>query len=527
MENNTDNKTLKSIATKPPLITPFIIAELDTMVVSNNDLYRFNGRYYEPIPDTDLIRYIYLFYLKNGLDDKYSTTRANEILAIMKVSPQIATVKEFDVYDNIINLENGILDLDTMILSPHSPQIYTTYSIDVPYDSTQVDAPIFTRFIQGLFAESGNWEEGYVYDEKMVENTLRLCGYLLYPKITKEGLYLFIGTGSNGKSVLCDNVLRMFFGNKFISSMNFNIMGDENSKERTPLLYSRVNICAEEKGGAVASEEIKRISSGQYISVHVKYKEYPVEIKARTKLVALLNNMLYFNDTSNGIFRRLFMFHFKNQFVSEGQYAREIDPTSRRIFKKANVEMLNRGFQQEKSAILNIFLDALYRFKNDGWEFVDAKNLTDLLEEYKEGADTVGTWLLRNYKYEKNAKTRVIDLYSEFREYYDRNFGDKKFTYSMITLSKRIKDMFRIPSKLEWVKDGERRIKYTIYEIRKKRPGEDEDDSGEIERLLSEFAGSDINEDGVLNPGAERVSGQNETEEISPEEVTPAQDRLI
>ena len=105
---------------------------------------------------------------------------------------------------------------------------------------------------------------------------------------------------------------------------------------------NKLNICSEEKGGQIDSEELKRIISGDQVSIQRKYQNGASELIPKTKIVVAVNNMPYFNDTTFGTIRRLIMFHFRNRFVSEADYKNEEDPEKFRIFKRVDKFFLEK-----------------------------------------------------------------------------------------------------------------------------------------------------------------------------------------
>lgn len=425
---------------KPQLLFPFLVDDFSDFAYFDKDLYKFNGKCYEPFTDLMMDRYIRNFYVQNNIDNKYTTSRARELKAMMKFDPGIC-ISDFDEYDNLVNLNNGIYNYDTKLLFNHSKDYKFTYTLNINYNPLALDCPNFMRFLQGCFANSGNWEDGYEYDEDTVENIIRLCGYLLYPRNTIEGIFIFLGEGSNGKSVLMD-VLRMFFPSKYITNLSLNTISNEDGFQREKLIRSRINFCTEQKGGSINSEELKKVASGEGITVQRKFNE-ALDFKSHTKIVVSANNMPYFNDTTHGILRRLYMFSFKNRFVNKAEFEKERDHTKRRIFMQMEKDSLMSKLISEKEAIFNLFLGGLERLREAGWQFIETKNMQEIKKEYKEGSDAIGTWLAANYDYHKDGFLLVDDLYNDFREWYYMNYG-KATTYSNMAVSKKIKNIYRL-----------------------------------------------------------------------------------
>jgi putative DNA primase/helicase len=518
--------TISKLINKPALVIPFLIEELERVVLFGKSLYVFNGVHYEYMDPNVVSRIIFNFFLKYGVEDKYSASKDKEFLHLMSVSPQVPRVTNFDDYENMICVRNGVLDLSTYLLHPHSPDFYFTYFVDVDYMPAEIDCPTFMRFLQGLFASSGSWEEGYRYNEDMVENVLRLGGYILHPQLTMEKLFLFLGTGSNGKSMMLD-IFKSLYPQKFTTSLSLSTIAQESSAERIQLMTSRLNIASESRGDAVDAEEIKKIVSGEAISIKRKFMD-PIDIKPKTKLIIASNSMPYFNDTSYGINRRLTIFSFKNRFVpATDLISDKIIYNRSNIYAQIPKTILWDALEREKSAILNQFLDALLRLKDDKWQFVDCADLNAAIDEYKEGADTLGNWLASNFKYDANSMVELSAIFEEYRQYYYENFGDKKFNYSTSSLSRKIKEMYRVES-LRVKGMGDRGlVRTTVFNLVKYDKYADKESDEILIRLESardiraEQGGSPDVSDGRDNSGGEENRQASIFSPIEPDSLSP------
>ncbi len=460
-EGNERERAIKMTGGKPTLVFPYLVDDFSNFAYFDKDLYQFNGTNYEPFTEMMMDRHIRNFYVQNGLENKYSVAKARELKAMIKFDPNIQ-IAQFDDYDHLVNLNNGIYNYDTKELIPHSKEYKFTYKLDVNYDKYRTECPTFTRFLEGCFADSGNWNDGYIYDKDTVENIIRLCGYLLYPRNTIEGLFIFLGEGSNGKSVLMD-VLRMFFPDKYITNLSLNTISNEDGFQREKLIRSRINFCTEQRGGSINAEELKKVASGEGITVQRKFNE-AFDFRSHTKIVVSANNMPYFNDNTYGILRRLYMFSFKNKFVTKKDYDKETHHARKRIFLQAEKNSLLDKLKEEKEAIFNLFLDGLERLKNDEWQFIDTVNMSEIKREYIEGSDTLSTWINNNFIQGTEDHYEFIsteDIYNEFKNWYYSNFG-KNTTYSALAMVKKLRSIFRLGEPERMMINGRRITGYNL-----------------------------------------------------------------
>lgn len=423
------------------------IKQSEPIIVSNEELYIWNRKFYERITQTLAHKLIMKFFQTNNILPAWKHAKAEEMIKAIKYFPTIKDIEKMDDYDNLMNLDNVIVNLDTQEALPHSSDYYFSYAISVEYNIAEQDHPNFSKFLTELFmTPSGP-------DIDTIRLIIFIMAYLIYPQIKIPKMFVFLGIGANGKSVLIE-IIKMFFPKKYVTSISLGIISSSESFARNSLAYSKLNITTEEKvGKKIESEEIKKVVSGEQIPIRKLYNE-PIEIYPATKLLLSTNDFFYLNDNSDGAFRRLCIIEFKNKFMNKDDYDAEIDPKARSIYLSHMEEEILSGIAKEKSAIFNTLLSYIASLKKNCWQLPQTKNSKEILAEYKAGADTLGTWLVDNYKIAdfSPSEPRAIslnELLDEFKLYYEINFPGKRFGYSVNALSKKIKQLFRV--------DGERR----------------------------------------------------------------------
>jgi P4 family phage/plasmid primase-like protien len=455
--------------TNPVYLSMDFIGYADKMLILNDEVYIWNGKFYEAQKKSGLYRKLWDFFETKNILQHLRRGKADEIIELLKMNPKLKEVEELDNYETLINLNNCIYDFETDATLNRSDQFLFSYALDIDYDKTAVYHPTFDTFVQNLFRNKGH------RDEETEELLLYILAYLIYPKIKREALFMFLGGGENGKSILIE-IIKMFFPKKYVTSLSLNVMSNEDSFIRAELLHSRLNISTEQRASStqkVNSEEIKKISSGEDTTINPKHKE-PINFKPKTKIVVASNSFPYFNDTSHGIDRRLFMLDFKNKFLMPKEYAAEAalcDPAERSIYKAIPKDELFAGIQKEKPAIFNTLIKYLHKLRANGWQFPVTENSQSIKKEYNEGADTLGSWLKENYEVNHNIAylTSVLEILDEFNQYYRINYPSQKATsYSTQGVGRKIKDIFRIEGKREGKYIEGQQIKTTVYPIHKK-----------------------------------------------------------
>ena len=424
----------------------FLSSQKHPFVACNNELYKFNDKYYELLEDNVLGKMITKFFIDNESSSSWRPVLCQNIIQTIKYLPSIKNIKEFNNYDSLINISNGIYDFDKKKLSSHTPDKYFTSIVKVDYDSNNTDASGFIGILNDIFKNP----DGSV-DKKALYNILQIGGYLMYPKNKVKSLFLFFGTGSNGKGIVMEHAYKMFFDKHFISALSLNTLSKDESSSRKLLLTSRVNFATEQKAGDIESEELKKIVSGEDISIERKYQD-AMTFKPNTKIIVSANRLPRFKDTTYGTDRRLMMINFQNQFVSQKEYDRLRPVERERVFVAKDEDKLVGIMKKEKTAIFNLFIKALEDLRENNWRFNLSRSSESIFSEYKEDSDVVGTWLKDNYELSDSGALEVSFIFSDFNAWWRDNYGDKKGWVNTNLLGRSIKNIFRIKAGKEQVK---------------------------------------------------------------------------
>lgn len=431
------------------------------IVQANRHLYQYNGKHYELIDHFGIRQRFYEFASKGGFSSLFSSNRATEMYNTLLASPYIKET-EFDTYRNMICLRNGIIKFDTTGITryDHHEGLHFSTMIDADYEPNlgQKDCPRFMEFLRHCFTD-----ENDVVDEETVQQLLEIGGYLLYPQNKLRKMFIFLGEGSNGKSVLLD-VYKMMFPKQFVTSLTLQDLSSESVGVRSTILRSRLNISTEAKSNAVDAEEIKKIISGEQITVSQKFLE-AVDFIPFTKLLVASNTRPYFNDTTHAIERRLVFITFKNRYVPMHELQKTQFPKQNRVHLAADYDTLIATFAEEKNAILGAFAEKLKDKLQYGWNFIETANMLAAKEEYKESNDPVGTFIKNRYEPSNNefAYMTVQEVLDEYREWHKKNVSESSsLKLSTNSIGRKITEAFRIEGFRKYAKETGQVMCYNI-----------------------------------------------------------------
>lgn len=431
----------------------FLLKDNPNIVIYQETLYQYNGKCYDLITDKDLDRLYLSFCINHGIPGAFKNISL--VIRAFSVYPTIPVIEEMNEYPDFICLNNGILNIRTKELLPHDPKYYFDSFVNIDYIPSDNDCPAFKQYLFNTF--SG--------DKDTITNIIRLGGYLIDTSCKAERMFLFDGVGSNGKSVLI-NTFSLFFSKAQITPLSLDTMATNNF-DRELLIKSRVNLCAEQNKSYLPSEELKKIVTGDLMSVGRKFK-IPMVFNPKTKIVVACNGYPTFKDTTHALYRRLMLFKFRNVYLEQDEYDQLRDPVKVRAYIKD--KMLMDKIKSEKTAILNLFIEGLIDLRNNSYTFISTEESRLAMNAYKRDSDTVREFLEDNYEANELYQTPLSHVYNHYRDWYSRNVSSaNNLKFRSNEMGKRIKDIFNIESlgqKYIFNKDLGTNEKETMYPIR-------------------------------------------------------------
>ena len=294
----------------------------------------------------------------------------------------------FDSNSEILNLQNGLLDIHTMTLTPHSPDQYSITQLPVRFNQ-KAKCPRIIRFL------------GQVLKPKDVFTALELIGYCLYKTSKFEKAALCIGKGSNGKSTFL-RIIDHLLGSKNISHISLqDISGDRFASAG---LYGKLaNTFADLKSDKLVSTgNFKMLVSGDYIRAQKKFQN-PFEFQNYAKLIFSANEIPQSEDRTYAYFRRWIILFFEKVFEGDDN----------------DTELINKLITPEElSGLLNLALIALRQLIKDN-QFVQIDDIATIERDYNLNASTVERFLSEKCVVTNDREDYIIcrdlwDIYYKF-----------------------------------------------------------------------------------------------------------------
>lgn len=268
--------------------------------------------------------------------------------------------RELNADENIINFRNGILHLDTMELTPHTPDVFSSIQIPCDYKGEQA-TPKFDKFFNEF--TDGDKEKQQLLLEFVGAAISNVHGYRFRGSGNGNSLFL-VGEGCTGKSVLKRFVERLI-GEENCSN------GDLQDLEQRFGAYNIYNkrLYGNSDAGFMPIKELKifkQLTGGDSIMIEGKCRD-PFNYTFKGFLWFCCNQLPKFGgDRGEHVYNRIIPVACTHRVPQSERNAKLVD------------ELVNEG-----SGIIYKALTALKVAINNGYSFSVPQSSKQLLEAYK------------------------------------------------------------------------------------------------------------------------------------------------
>lgn len=291
----------------------------------------------------------------------------------------------FDTDKALLNFPNGMFNVETGQMTPHSRDHFSSIQMSYAYDP-KATCPRWNEFLESVTA--GDLQRHNLLQE--------MFGYCLTKDVRYQKCFCLIGEGANGKSVLL-SVLEAMVGSDNTSHIEIAFLNSD--FQRIKLFNSLVNICNDMKTDVSGTESFfKAIVAGDPINGCYKGEDF-VDFRPFCKMVFSANRMLTAREVDYSFLRRFCFIQFPIKYVDEPR-----EPNERKREPNITAELL-----KELPGIFNWALQGLKALREQG-RFTETGDQTQMVRELVVAAnplisfveDVVGngapTWTARQNK---------------------------------------------------------------------------------------------------------------------------------
>lgn len=286
--------------------------------------------------------------------------------------------KGMDAWPTLINLRNGVYNLEQEILLPHSPHWYLTTQLPFDYDPQNPPPPhpLWKRYRESTFVlpRSNN------YDDETDDLVQEAIGYSLTTDVGYHMSFWCMGEGRNGKGVLFHMLSQL--GGESATAVNINLL-KEDRYQLADLIGKRIALCSELNiADSVLTEDgtLKQLIAGDAMRVR-QIKERGEIMYPTAKFWLSGNRLPAVPDTSHGFWERVRVIPFNRQFSD-----REIDRTLKDVLAR-----------EALPAIFHYSLGGLRRLRTNG-RFTLPKQVAEATAQFRRESNTIGMFVEETYE---------------------------------------------------------------------------------------------------------------------------------
>lgn len=299
---------------------------------------------------------------QEGWDIKITAGLVSGVVTLLE-SDHFVDDTEIDQGDKYINLKNGLLNVESLTLEDHRPELYLTNQLSFSYDEAAA-CPTWLNFLKTSLVKPDTHEP----DWQLIEMLREAIGYSLTADTSMKASFWLIGKPDSGKSTLI-SFLRSMLG-----SLHTTIDLNQLASNRFMLASIAGKRCVtftEARVNSVLPDDIFKSIVGGSDEIYADVKNaQAISFVPKAKFWWAMNQMPRTTDRSGAVFNRLHAIPFNRSI-----------PRAERI---ANLlELLER----EKEGVFSWAMAGYHRLKLRGsFPIVDQSEA--IKEEYRIKNDT-------------------------------------------------------------------------------------------------------------------------------------------
>src|SRR5690625_2256688 len=299
---------------------------------------------------------------------------------------------EFDEQPYLINTKSGVVDLRTSTIMPHDKSL--KLSMYIPYEVDTKKPKLWIKFL----------EETYADNLDIIPYLQRLAGYWLTGYKSEQSMYIFLGDGSNGKSLLLEMVLKAM--GSYAVTVSSDLLIDRkynNSAEQhlAGLIGKRFVMVEEtEMNDRLKEAQIKTLTS-DYGDVTARFLYgNTFTFKPQFKIALATNYSPRIFGTDHGIWRRI-----------------KVVPHNIIIPDEKQDKMLGFKLEKELPQILGWMVEGARLYFESGLK--EPSIISQRVKEYRSEQDNVEQWLVDNCERDTGYMATNAELFKDFTKYLD------------------------------------------------------------------------------------------------------------
>jgi putative DNA primase/helicase len=293
----------------------------------------------------------------------------------------------------IVAVANGLLEVDTRNLLPHSPQFFNQTAVPFDYDKDAPEPKRWHGFLGALWPD----------EPDAIEVLGEWFGYVISGRLDLHKIFVMVGPTRGGKGVIA-RILTALIGKHNVCGPTLSSLGSEFGM--APMLGKTLAIISDARSGGgknspAVVERLLSISGEDTLTVNRKYREQ-WNGKLPVRLHVISNELPRLGDASSAIVGRLVLLLTTRSWLGKEDYE------------------LETNLRGELSGVLNWSLDGLQRLtgenENHFTRFAAAEEAITIIRDL---ASPVGAFVREKCKLGFDEEIAVDALYDAYKDWCD------------------------------------------------------------------------------------------------------------
>ncbi|MDE6035718.1 MAG: hypothetical protein K2G36_07405 [Ruminococcus sp.] len=323
--------------------------------LDNEIRYIYKDGVYQTANDSDIMR-ILMKYIEDFNIRLVNPTILKQALELLDCTCLHCPHDIMNTSEDYINFKNGVLNIHSLQLTPHTPQLMSSIQIPCNWNGKDSPTPNFDGFLNTL--TDGDIQTQFLILEYIGAIISNIQGWRF-----KKALFL-LGKGDTGKSTLI-NLIAMLLGSKNVAERDLKSLNERFGKTAAynkRLIYSNDLSFMKLEENAV----FKNLTGGDSISIEFKNRE-PFDFKFKGFLLYGMNELPHFGgDKGDHVYDRIIIVKCKNRIEKD-----KLDPN------------LLQKLYDERDGIIFKAVMALKEAVGRNYQFSITQDCIENLTEYK------------------------------------------------------------------------------------------------------------------------------------------------
>jgi putative DNA primase/helicase len=230
---------------------------------------------------------------------------AGYLTGVMKLLKVDLAIKKWDEANGLIPCENGVLDMRSLKLSPHSPKFRLTWCLPYRYDASASCQPIL------------DWLKETTSNESQIELLRAYLAATIRGRTDIHGFLELLGPGGSGKGTF------MRLATALVGDRNTHITKlkklEGSPFETASLMNKRLILITDSDKYQGSVETLKALTGGDKLPYEQKFIQSDDGFCAKAKVIIACNEPIQTSDYTSGLQRRRVVVPFDNQIAKNNQ----------------------------------------------------------------------------------------------------------------------------------------------------------------------------------------------------------------